>query len=77
MPSGTTPQRTTVRPVDIVDLVTDPDVLSIPSKISAETVTGFTLRADRIVPDCGREQRRTVANGHEKWRSSVNGGEQW
>ncbi|MEU6315666.1 pyruvate dehydrogenase [Streptomyces sp. NPDC047014] len=37
----------------LVDIVTDPDALSIPPKISAEMVTGFALSASKIVLDGG------------------------
>ncbi|OLZ65204.1 pyruvate oxidase [Streptomyces amritsarensis] len=37
----------------LVDVVTDPDALSIPPKISAEMVTGFALSASKIVLDGG------------------------
>lgn len=37
----------------LVDVVTDPNALSIPPKISAEMVTGFALSASRIVLDGG------------------------
>ncbi|MER5932988.1 hypothetical protein [Streptomyces sp. NPDC002054] len=36
-----------------MDVVTDPDALSIPPKISAEMVTGFALSASKIVLDGG------------------------
>ncbi|GGR45930.1 pyruvate dehydrogenase [Streptomyces roseolus] len=37
----------------LVDVVTDPNALSIPPKISAEMVTGFALSASKIVLDGG------------------------
>ncbi|MER5778725.1 pyruvate dehydrogenase [Streptomyces sp. NPDC002039] len=37
----------------LVDVVTDPNALSIPPKISAEMVTGFALSAGKIVLDGG------------------------
>ncbi|GGT49730.1 pyruvate dehydrogenase [Streptomyces kurssanovii] len=37
----------------LVDIVTDPNALSIPPKISAEMVTGFALSASKIVLDGG------------------------
>ncbi|MEV6314370.1 pyruvate dehydrogenase [Streptomyces sp. NPDC051776] len=37
----------------LVDIVTDPNALSIPPKIRAEMVTGFALSASRIVLDGG------------------------
>ncbi|MFD7923937.1 pyruvate dehydrogenase [Streptomyces sp. NPDC059740] len=37
----------------LVDVVTDPNALSIPPKIKAEMVTGFALSASRIVLDGG------------------------
>ncbi|MFF7297585.1 pyruvate dehydrogenase [Streptomyces sp. NPDC008265] len=37
----------------LVDVVTDPDALSIPPKISAEMVAGFALSAGKIVLDGG------------------------
>ncbi|GGW26070.1 pyruvate dehydrogenase [Streptomyces xantholiticus] len=37
----------------LVDVVTDPNALSIPPKISADMVTGFALSASRIVLDGG------------------------
>ncbi|MFE7182811.1 pyruvate dehydrogenase [Streptomyces erythrochromogenes] len=37
----------------LVDVVTDPDALSVPPKISAEMVTGFALSASKIVLDGG------------------------
>ncbi|EFL18342.1 pyruvate dehydrogenase [Streptomyces sp. C] len=37
----------------LVDVVTDPNALSIPPRISAEMVTGFALSASRIVLDGG------------------------
>ncbi|MGV9314257.1 pyruvate dehydrogenase [Streptomyces sp. NPDC003691] len=37
----------------LVDVVTDPNALSIPPKISAEMVTGFALSASRMVLDGG------------------------
>ncbi|MFI6698354.1 pyruvate dehydrogenase [Streptomyces sp. NPDC050509] len=37
----------------LVDVVTDPNALSIPPKVSAEMVTGFALSASKIVLDGG------------------------
>jgi pyruvate dehydrogenase (quinone) len=37
----------------LVDIVTDPNALSIPPKISAEMVTGFALSASKMVLDGG------------------------
>lgn len=37
----------------LVDIVTDPNALSIPPKISAEMVTGFALSASKVVLDGG------------------------
>ncbi|QNP66105.1 pyruvate dehydrogenase [Streptomyces genisteinicus] len=37
----------------LVDVVTDPNALSIPPKISAEMVTGFALSASKVVLDGG------------------------
>ncbi|MFJ9082244.1 pyruvate dehydrogenase [Streptomyces sp. NPDC102384] len=37
----------------LIDVVTDPNALSIPPKISAEMVTGFALSASKIVLDGG------------------------
>lgn len=37
----------------LVDVVTDPNALSIPPRISAEMVTGFALSASKIVLDGG------------------------
>ncbi len=37
----------------LVDVVTDPNALSIPPKISADMVTGFALSASKIVLDGG------------------------
>jgi pyruvate dehydrogenase (quinone) len=37
----------------LVDIVTDPNALSIPPRISAEMVTGFALSASKIVLDGG------------------------
>lgn len=37
----------------LVDVVTDPNALSIPPKISADMVSGFALSASEIVLDGG------------------------
>jgi pyruvate dehydrogenase (quinone) len=37
----------------LVDIVTDPNALSIPPKIRAEMVTGFALSASKTVLDGG------------------------
>ena len=48
----------------LVDVVTDPNALSIPPKISAEMVTGFALSASKIVLDGGVGRMLTMARSN-------------
>ncbi|GGR42503.1 pyruvate dehydrogenase [Streptomyces netropsis] len=48
----------------LVDIVTDPNALSIPPKISAEMVGGFALSAGKIVLDGGVGRMRQMARSN-------------